>query len=135
MDPTLTMVLGVFMRWVHIMTVVLLIGGVVYARGAGASISTSFSSKLTWLAAAMFLSGLYNFLTKSSYPPQYHMWFGIKFLLALHVLGMLFLLNRPSIGDFKRRRWMTGIVYSATVVIAISAVLRWLTLNSGAKLP
>jgi hypothetical protein len=135
MDPTLATVLGVLMRWVHIMCVVLLVGGVVYARGAGASISTSYSSKVTWLAAALFLSGLYNFLTKASYPPQYHMWFGIKFLFALHMLAMLLLLNRPSIGDFKRRRWMTGVVYSATVVIAISAVLRWLTMNPGAKLP
>ena len=39
---------------------------------------------------------LYNFLTKKSYPPGYHMWFGIKFLLALHVLSMLILLTRRT---------------------------------------
>ena len=129
------MVLGVLMRWVHVTTVVLLIGGVYYARVAGSKLAPEFASKIYVLTGALFLSGLYNFLTKSSYPPHYHMWFGIKFLLALHVLSMLILLTKKSIEDSKRRRWMTSILYSGAVVIAVSAVLRWLTLNPSVKLP
>jgi hypothetical protein len=130
MDPILTMLLGLLMRWIHVMTVALLIGGVFYARLAGSRVAPEFLSKIYWLAGALFVSGLYNFLTKSSYPPHYHVWFGIKFLLALHVLSMLILLARPGIEDLKRRRWMSSILYSGTAVIAISSVLRWLTLHS-----
>jgi hypothetical protein len=135
MDPTLAMVLGVLMRFTHVITVVLLIGGVFYARGAGSALSPAFASKIYWLTGALFFSGLYNFLTKSSYPPHYHMWFGIKFLLALHVLTMLILLTRQNLEDSKRRRWMSSIQYSGAAVIAVSAILRWLTLNPGVKLP
>jgi preprotein translocase subunit SecG len=131
MDPTLSMILGLLMRWVHIMSVVLLIGGIFYARGVGAQLASSFTSKIYWLVAALVISGLYNFLTKGTYPPHYHMWFGIKMLLVLHALSMLILLTRPSIPDAKRARWMTSIMYSGSAIIAVSAVLRWLTLNQG----
>jgi preprotein translocase subunit SecG len=131
MDPTLSMILGLLMRWVHIMSVVLLIGGIFYARGVGAQLASSFASKIYWLVAALVISGLYNFLTKGTYPPHYHMWFGIKMLLVLHALSMLILLTRPSIPDAKRARWMTSIMYSGSAIIAVSAVLRWLTLNQG----
>lgn len=135
MDPTLAMLLGVFMRWVHVMAVVLLIGGLFYARGAGSRLSASFTGKIYLLTSALVISGLYNFLTKPSYPPHYHMWFGIKMLLALHVIAMLILLTRPAIEDAKRARWIAGTVYSGMAVIAVSAVLRWLTLNPSVKLP
>ena len=130
MDPTLSMVLGVLMRWVHITTVVLLIGGVFYARLAGGKLAPAFASKIYALAGALVISGLYNFLMKPSYPPHYHMWFGIKMLLALHILSMLVLLTRTGIEDSKRARWMTSILYSGAAVIALSAILRWLTLNA-----
>ena len=109
--------------------------GVFYARLAGSKLAPAFSSKILVLTGALFASGLYNFLTKSSYPPGYHMWFGIKFLLALHVLSMLILLTRRNIEESKQRRWMTSILYSGAAVIVISAVLRWITLNPTVKLP
>ena len=28
---------------------------------------------------------MYNYATKASYPPGYHMWMGIKLLLVLHI--------------------------------------------------
>lgn len=135
MDPTLGMVLGVLMRTVHVGTVILLLGGVFYARVAGGKLAPAFASKIYGLVAALVISGLYNFLTKSSYPPHYHMWFGIKFLLALHVLSMLILLTKPSVEDGKRRRWMASILYSGAAVVVVSAILRWLTLNPAVKLP
>lgn len=134
MDPTLSMVLSVLMRWVHIITVVTLIGGVFYARLAGGKVAPAFASKIYALAAALVISGLYNFLTKASYPPHYHMWFGIKMLLVLHVLAMLILLTRTDVPESKSLRWMTSILYSGAVVIALSAILRWLTLNAPVKL-
>ena len=84
MDPTLATVLGVFMRWVHIISVVILIGGLFYARGIGTTISPWFRPKIWIGLGGILVSGTYNLLTKSSVPPMYHMWFGIKMLLALH---------------------------------------------------
>ncbi len=55
MDPTLATVLGVFMRWVHIISVVILIGGLFYARGIGTTISPWFRPKI-WMASGAFLS-------------------------------------------------------------------------------
>lgn len=135
MNPTLQMVLSVLMRWVHVTTVVCLIGGVFYARLAGPPLARKFGSAIPWLAGALFLSGLYNFLTKSSYPPGYHMWFGIKFLIALHPLSMLVLMARPNMDEAKRQRWLTSILVSGLIVIAISGILRWLSLNPTVKLP
>ncbi len=129
------MVLGILMRWVHITTVVLLIGGVFYARSAGSTITSSFASAIYWLTGGLLVSGIYNFLNKSSYPPHYPMWFGIKMLLVLHVLSMAILLTRRNVEDYKRRRWMTNIQYSGLLVILVSAVLRWLTQNPTVKLP
>jgi hypothetical protein len=120
---------------VHIMSVVLLIGGVFYALGARTPIAPSFASRIYWLVALLVISGLYNFLTKSSYPPHYHMWFGIKILLALHALSMLVLLTRASLPDAKRARWLMNVAWSGTAVIAVSATLRWLSLNPIVKLP
>jgi hypothetical protein len=135
MDPILTMVLGVFMRWVHIMSVVLLIGGVIFARVARSQAVTIFAPKVYWIVAALVISGAYNFYMKPSYPPHYHMWFGIKMLLALHVISMLILLTRTSISEAKRLRWMSSVAYSGTAIIAVSAILRWLSLTPSVKLP
>ena len=135
MDPTLAMILGVLMRWVHVTSVVLLIGGAFYAWRAGAPVARSYTSSIYLLVSALLVSGLYNFLTKSSYPPGYHMWFGIKFLIALHPLSMLILLTRKNVDESKQRRWVASITYLGAAVIAISAVLRWLTLNPSVKLP
>lgn len=133
MDPTIQMLLGVLLRWVHVTSAVLLIGGVFYARVAGGPLAPAFASKINWLVGALLVAGVYNFFTKSSYPPHYHMWFGIKVLLALHVLSMLVLLSRKSIDNSKRRRWMSSILYSGAAILAISAALRWISLSP--KLP
>ena len=135
MDPTLAAVLGVLMRFLHIGSVVVLIGGLYYARGAGAAISPWFRPQIYGALATLIVSGTYNLLTKPSYPPHYHMWFGIKMLLALHIFAVALLLANRSSDAAKHRRWITGILYSGAVVIGISAWLRWITLRPVVKLP
>ena len=66
---------------------------------------------------------------KPALPPGYHMWFGIKMLLVLHIFVVGFLLTTPSGDDAKLRRWMGGIVYSGLAVILISSWLRWMFLR------
>jgi hypothetical protein len=135
MDPTLAAILGVFFRWLHIMSVVVLIGGILYARSIGGKLAPSFRTTIYGGIVALLISGLYNFLTKPSYPPHYHMWFGIKMLLVLHVFAVSILLTVPAATEEKQRRRMTGIAISATVIIAISAYLRWISLTPVVKLP
>ena len=102
MDPAVRAVLGVCMRWIHIVSVVTLIGGFIYARlrwlrrwlrprhaereQAGPKRGEQFSAAAVYGSRSRCLSpGIYNYATKASYPPGYHMWMGIKLLLVLHI--------------------------------------------------
>jgi len=143
MDPTTRAVLAVCMRWIHIASVVTLIGGFIYARFvltpalgslAGAEREAvhkravqSFRPLL--YAALVFLigSGAYNYLTKGSYPPHYHMWMGIKLLLVLHIVvsAIPYALLNWEEARFRRRE--LNIAISGLIVIAIAAYLRFLS--------
>lgn len=135
MDPTIVAFLAVFMRWVHITSVVILIGSAYYVHRTGSAFAVGFRSTVYVGVAAVFLSGLYNFLTKPSYPPHYHLWFGIKFLLAMHVLAALVLAARREVPSEKLQRSLRILLLSATGVIVISNYLRWISLSPVVKLP
>jgi hypothetical protein len=145
MDPTLRAVLAVCMRWIHVTSVVTLIGGFIFARMAvapalqsmnepdrsafGNRIVANFRPLLYIVLATILGSGLYNYLTKASYPPHYHMWIGIKFLFVLHIFSVATLYPTPEAQEGKRNRWLTGMIYSALVIFAISAWLRWISMK------
>ncbi len=135
MPPTLAMILGLCMRWLHITSVVLLIGAVYYALRTTRAIAPAYASTLYAGIAGVLISGLYNFFTKPSYPPHYHMWFGIKVLLALHILAALVVVARRAKRTSEQVRTLRGIMFSAAAVIAISAYLRWISLTLAVKLP
>ena len=78
-------------------------------------------------SAVSFASGLYNLLMKPAVPPGYHAIFGIKFLLALHIYAVATMLGRPGADLAKRRRQLTGMVASGALILALGAVLRWLS--------
>jgi hypothetical protein len=138
-------VLGVSMRWIHITSVVTLLGGFIFARYALApalaavaepergsmakKVVANFRPLLYTVLVTLIGSGLYNYLSKPSYPPHYHMWIGIKFLFALHIFAVSVLYSMTDAGDAKRNRWLSGMVYSGLIVIAISAYLRSLSLS------
>jgi putative copper export protein len=130
--------LGLLMRWIHIASVTILLGGVVYARYVVYPVLSGQKSLLAAMAerwsgwiyaslAGILVSGIYNYLTKTSYPHGYHMWIGIKFLLVLHILAVMFLMARVKDDAEKRARWMKGVVFSGAVILLISAYLRWLS--------
>ena len=146
MDPGLQAVLAVFMRWLHIASVVALIGGFIYARfgvwptlqALGSDQASTFVSQMIVRTRALLytvlvttaISGVYNYVTKPSYPRNYHMVIGVKLLFVLHVFAVAILYTMPDAGVSKRRRWLTGLVISGLVIIAISADLRWMSLNA-----
>jgi len=144
MDPTVRAVLAILMRWIHIASVVTLIGGFIYARYAlapalatlpdaeqktfGWRVITNFRPLLYTVLVTILGSGLYNYLTKAGYPPHYHMVIGIKFLFVLHIFAVAILYSLPGADQAKRNRWLTGIVISGLIVIAISGYLRWISM-------
>jgi len=145
MDPTLGAVLGVCVRWIHIASVVTLIGGFIYARFVlapalaavpaadgelvGSKAASSFGPLLFAVLITSLASGMYNYATKASYPPGYHMWMGIKLLLVLHIYASAILYAvRPS-NQAKRNRTALSIAISGLVVIAIAGYLKYLSLR------
>ncbi|HZU23989.1 MAG TPA: hypothetical protein VFA04_00620 [Bryobacteraceae bacterium] len=140
MDPTLHAVLAVAMRWIHIASVIVLLGGFVFARfvlaGAEpAGMLQRFRPLLITVVVTVVGSGLYNYLTKENYPPQYHMWMGIKLLLVLDVLAATVLYATTSGDAGKRRRRAMHIVIVGAVIVLISGWLRYLSLSPVVKLP
>ena len=131
-------VLMVLMRWVHISSMTALIGGIIYGRlvmmRALATLAPDASAAVESKAAAMYrpivlaavagliISGTYNLVTNPGHTPKYHMLFGIKILLALHVFAVAFLITQPV--NPRRGRMMTGTVISGLIILAISAYLK-----------
>ena len=121
------MLLGLLMRWIHITSVVVLIGGIAYARFL-CSYSPRFRAWIYACIVGLLGSGLYNFLTKASVSSTYHMWFGIKILLVLHIFAAAIMITTPTNNEGKRARRMSGILISALAVMLISAYLRWISI-------
>ena len=113
--------LHVGMRWLHLVSIVVLLGGVFYARFAVGELAKGFKPVAYAAIGGILISGAYNFLSKQSFPPHYHMWFGIKILLVLHIFAATILYRGKT-------RTLTGIVISGAIVIAISGWLRWMSL-------
>lgn len=150
MNPAHT-VLALLMRWIHIASGIVLLGGFAFARLALAPalavtsdaqtraladrVAGHFRPILITVVVTIAGSGLYNYLTKGNYPPHYHMWMGIKLLLVLHVLAASLLWASPEADETKRRRRATGILISGVIIIMISGWLRWISLSPVVKLP
>jgi uncharacterized membrane protein len=143
MDPSLRAALGLCMRWIHIVSVVALIGGFIYARfvlapalalvsatdreTVGSSAVDHFRPLLLTVLATALISGAYNYGAKGSYPPGYHMWMGIKLLLVLHIAISAVLYASRQSTEAKRKRTELSIVISGLIVIAIAGYLRYLS--------
>jgi hypothetical protein len=115
------------MRWLHIASVVILLGGVFYARFVDGVMSARFKPWGYAAIGGILVSGTYNFLSKSTFPPHYHAWFGIKVLLALHVFAIVVMYN-PERHRMKPRL-LTGVAITGALILACSAYLRWLGLQ------
>ena len=140
----MTEVVGILMRWAHIASAAVLIGGLVYARFVVAPVlpdsspeergealdglSKRFRPLVYAAIAGLLVSGLYNFLTHPGHTPYYHAWFGVKVLLALHVFAAAALAVRssraPNEEEARRLRRMTGAILTGMLAILIGAYLR-----------
>ena len=141
--------MDIFSRWLHIAAAAVAVGGLVYGRVVLASALQvlgeedrsrflgKLSARLKPLAVtviiALVASGSYNLLNvlqRGEVGASYHMVFAVKFLLAVHVFGMLFLAAMPPSGnsarDAKRPRLILGAAISGLVIMALGAYLRTL---------
>jgi uncharacterized membrane protein len=143
MDPAVSAVLGVCMRWIHIASVVTLIGGFIYARfvlapaletaapaernSLTAAVQSAFRPLLLTVIATVLISGIYNYATKGTYPPGYHMWMGIKLLFVLHIISSAIVDSVRTTNPAKSSRTAFGIVITGLIAIAIAGYLRYLS--------
>ena len=114
-------VLSVAMRWIHLASVMVLLGGVFYARMVVGDLDARFRPWAYAAIGGILVSGLYNFLSKPAYPPHYHVWFGLKVLLAIHIFTVT-IIYRGKV------RLLTGILIAGAVIVALSEYLRWISL-------
>jgi hypothetical protein len=146
METTVAAMLAVLMRWTHILCMTILVGGMFYARFAfspaiaaaaaeevevmGERAVAAFRALLLGAMAGVLGSGIFNLITKQNLPHGYHMWFGIKMLLALHIFAVGFLMATRAMTQARRDRLATGAIVTGALVLLISAILRYLTLGS-----
>jgi putative copper export protein len=126
-------VLNVTMRWLHISSMTVIVGGLLFLwigfkeSDASASEQAAAGYRPLFLAAAVLvlISGIYNFLRKTGLTPAYHAVIGIKFLLVLHVLAAGYFATKTA--NPKRRRQAAGAAIVGFAILALSAVLRKLS--------
>ncbi len=119
-------------RVIHITSAILLLGGLIYAWNLSKynllpeNPAYGFRPAVWSLVAALFLTGAYNLVNKGPVPKEYHMFFGVKFLLFLHIAMVSILLVKPGVTPDKRARMLRGLVVSGLFLVAISSALRFL---------
>lgn len=118
-------------RFVHVASAVTLVGGVIVLKCVAPPMTDEMARKwrgiVLWAGLGLVLAGLWNLMTKENPPPGYHMWFGIKFLLALHVLAVSAVAAKQGTPPEKRTRLLGSAMGSGLAVVLISAWLRWMS--------
>jgi uncharacterized membrane protein len=130
--------LTVLMRWLHLASAAILVGGMVFARLAMTrslgSLSPETRDEVAGRAAVAYrplaiaaviclvLSGTYQFYSSSGHSLRHNILFGLKMALVLHVFSAAILIVQPR--NPRRVGMMTGVAVSGTLIILISALLR-----------
>jgi uncharacterized membrane protein len=137
----------VLFRFIHISSVIALLGGIVYARQvvvptlndlpedirieAAGRAQRKYRSTLYTLLILIVGSGFYNLLAGPKHSYVYQLWFGIKMLLVAHIISAAILWVTSRYGDVtvagKSKHRLVSIGISGLIVVFISAYLRSLT--------
>jgi hypothetical protein len=141
MDSTAAVILSTLMRWMHIGSITLLVGGAAYARWIVrpaldgldrddrkvliGRFQAGFRPLVYAATVGIAGSGLFNFFSRAGdHTPFYHALFGTKVLLALHVFASAVLMVRRGADEQKYFRLASGVLISGLLIILISAYLR-----------
>jgi uncharacterized membrane protein len=139
-------------RVAHILSAIVLLGGIMYLRKVVAPSLTSTDGDVgeqlyagrrgawaMWVGIAtglLLITGFYNFFmiirANPELPGAYHPLFGIKFLLAIVVFFFAALLAGKSAGAGRARqhakKWLTLCLAAGVLVVVLGSVLRSLHL-------
>jgi uncharacterized membrane protein len=123
--------------WLHLVSVVLLIGGALYGRlalkAAAAALPPDSEEKVGDAAAERYrgwvlitivvlvVTGIYNYLDTGTHSLHYHILLAIKLLLVLHVFAATLLSTRPK--NPRRVRQLTGAGISGVIAILIAVYM------------
>jgi hypothetical protein len=142
----LDILLHILSRFIHIICAIFLLGGCFYARRvltpvlnvlpedrrmqAAAGAQLRFRTILFGIIGFSLLSGIYNFL-QTPHSRVYHIAFGIKMLLVLHIYATSVLWATSPYGDVnfagKGKHRLLSITIAGVLVVLISAYLRSLS--------
>jgi hypothetical protein len=123
MDNPLGMVMQVVVRWMHLASVAFLVGGalaVTFGKAEAAALRTLAITAV----GGLLISGLYAVSSKTGMSSTWHMGFGIKMLLALHVVAVWFVMTKPGMAVEKRIRLAKGVAFSGLAAMLVAAYLR-----------
>ncbi len=118
---------------IHILMAMLIAGGGLAALFSGGTTVSVLPRRSAMIGIVLLtLTGINNFTARlgTGVPKGYHMWFGIKFLLALHILAITFVVSGPNQTPEKRARLLKGVGISAIAVVLISVYLNYLVTGS-----
>lgn len=139
------------MRWTHILAAIVMLGGGVFLRfvllpAAEETLDADTHARLRaavrgrwmkWVSALILLfllSGFYNYLFVTRFAhqgnPQYHMLFGIKFLLSMVVFFLaMVLVGRSGLAQrlqANNRVWLAVLVVLGGAVVLLGGYMRLL---------
>ena len=142
--------LNLALRWLHILSAITLVGGVLYTRFAvlpmlssldegqrdtvGAAMRRNWAKFLMISAALLLATGITNMvLIPKTIDPElksnYSMWLGIKFLLAMIVFFIVSALNGRSNMAVKFREksglWLNIAVFLSVAIVLLAGYLRF----------
>ena len=128
----------VLMRWLHISSAAILVGGMLYGRVAltpeGGSQAAEAWRDLLRRAADRFrpvvyaaipaslVSGIFKILISPGHSARYHMLLGMKLLLVAHIFATALMVTTNK--SKRPARAMAGAAISGLIVIAIGAYLQ-----------
>ena len=144
--------LNLVLRWIHVLSAITLVGGVLYTRFAvlpvleslgedqretvGAAMRKNWAKFLMISVALLLVTGIanmvlipmYNDIDKSG--PSYGMLVGIKFMLALPVFYLVSVLNGRSnnAANFRKksRLWLNIAVVLCVAIVMLAGFLRFI---------
>jgi hypothetical protein len=123
------------LRVTHLVTAMLLIGGLFHAwnlsraGGTQTPVADGFRPVFPVLVLLLLLAGSGTFALKmqQTLPKMYHMLFGVKFLLFLHVAAVGTILVKPATTAEKRAKLWPGVAISSILILLLATGLRFLS--------
>ncbi len=114
---------AVVFRSLHIVSAMVLVGAAFYLKFAGGNRPPM--PYIATPAALLVATGLWQMMqaVAAGVPSRWHMFFGMKFLLALHVIAVLVICALPKTDEAKRSRLAFGAAISGAAIVVLAVAM------------